>query len=156
MISFGIGVSLSVRLGHTLPHNVLRAKYLVWGTMIISCTIFLLASVALYYYRSSVYRIFTNDQDFLDLFDEARWPFTFTLVLMNLSVAIERIPYSMGRTKEVFWNGFIASWGAQVPAVLVFTRYWRDDLVGHRQRCVLKSGLANLHPWRRIRGVRQC
>ena len=81
-------------------------------------------------------RIFTNDEEFLDLFEEARIPFTLTLVLMNLSVAIERIPYSMGRTKEVFWYGFIASWGAQVPAVIICTRYWRDDLLG------LYSGMA--------------
>jgi hypothetical protein len=26
--------------------------------------------------------------------------------------------------------GFVASWGGQVPAVLLFTKYWRDDLVG--------------------------
>lgn len=30
---------------------------------------------------------------------------------MNLSVGIENIPYSMGRTTEVFWMGCIASWG---------------------------------------------
>ncbi len=34
------------------------------------------------------------------------------------------------RTKEVFWMGFFASWGGQVPAVLILTRYWRNDLVG--------------------------
>ena len=34
------------------------------------------------------------------------------------------------RTKEVFWMGFIASWGGQVPAVLLLTKYWRNDLVG--------------------------
>jgi Na+-driven multidrug efflux pump len=49
---------------------------------------------------------------------------------MNMSVAIERIPYSMGRTKEVFWFGLIASWGAQVPAVVLLTKFWRDDLIG--------------------------
>ena len=52
------------------------------------------------------------------------------LVLMNLSVAIERIPISMGRTKEVFWLGFIASWGAQAPAVILLTKCWRNDLLG--------------------------
>lgn len=26
--------------------------------------------------------------------------------------------------------GFVASWGGQVPAVLLLTKYWRDDLVG--------------------------
>ncbi|GKY92659.1 hypothetical protein MPSEU_000235900 [Mayamaea pseudoterrestris] len=75
-------------------------------------------------------RIFSSDEDFLELFESARLPFTLTLVLMNLSVAIERIPYSMGRTKEVFWMGFVASWGFQVPAVFLCTSYWRDDLAG--------------------------
>lgn len=75
-------------------------------------------------------RIFTDDPEFLELFEEVKWPFTLTLVLMNLSVAIERIPYSMGRTKEVFWYGLIASWGAQVPGVILLTKYWRNDLIG--------------------------
>ncbi len=26
--------------------------------------------------------------------------------------------------------GFIASWGGQVPAVFLLTKYWRNDLVG--------------------------
>jgi hypothetical protein len=26
--------------------------------------------------------------------------------------------------------GFIASWGGQVPAVFILTKYWRNDLVG--------------------------
>jgi len=74
--------------------------------------------------------IFTNDEEFLALFAECSVPFTISLVFMNLAVVIERIPYTMGRTKEVFWMGFVASWGGQVPAVLLLTKYWRNDLVG--------------------------
>ena len=44
-------------------------------------------------------------------FEATKWPFSITLLLMNLSVAIEKIPYSMGRTAIVFWMGCIASWG---------------------------------------------
>lgn len=36
----------------------------------------------------------------------------------------------MGRTKEVFWYGLVASWGAQVPAVYLLTKLWRNDVVG--------------------------
>ena len=57
--------------------------------------------------------IFTHDEEFLQLFESTRVPFCCTLFLMNMSVAIERIPYSMGRTKEVFWMGLIASWGGK-------------------------------------------
>jgi Na+-driven multidrug efflux pump len=54
----------------------------------------------------------------------------------------------MGRTKEVFWYGLIASWGAQVPAVILLTKYWRDDLVG--LYCGMAVGyfvLAVLYGW---------
>lgn len=61
MVSFGIGVSLSVRLGHVLPQNARRAKYLVWGTTVVSCLVFALVSVALYHFRTRVYHIFTKD-----------------------------------------------------------------------------------------------
>ena len=61
MVAFGIGVSLSVRLGHVLPQNVRRAKYLVWGTTIVSTLVFVLVSAALYKFQTSVFHIFTND-----------------------------------------------------------------------------------------------
>lgn len=102
-------------------------------------------------------RIFTNEESFLELFESVRIPFTLTLVLMNMSVAIERIPYSMGRTKEVFWLGFVASWGFQVPGVFLATRYWRDDLVGlywgmaigYFALMLLYSGVVVTSDWKR-------
>ena len=61
--SFGIGVSLSIRLGHTLPVDVQRAKRLVEGTTLVSCVIFALASTALYVFRARVYSIFTTSPE---------------------------------------------------------------------------------------------
>jgi Na+-driven multidrug efflux pump len=61
MMAFGIGVSLSVRLGVTLPRNVRRAKQLVWGTYLVSGFLFGLGSWALYRYRGYIYHIFTTD-----------------------------------------------------------------------------------------------
>jgi multidrug resistance protein, MATE family len=80
--------------------------------------------------------VFSNDKEFLVLFEESIVPFTAMLFFMNLCVALEQIPYSMGRTKDVFWMGFFASWGGQVPIVLLLTRFWRNDLIG------LFSGMA--------------
>lgn len=74
--------------------------------------------------------VFSNDKDFLSLFEETLVPFTAVLFFMNLCVALEQIPYSMGRTRDVFWLGFFSSWGGQVPAVILLTRYWRNDLFG--------------------------
>jgi MATE family multidrug resistance protein len=127
------GIKMSMRLGN-MDH--LGAKQAGHVGIAMSALVLLIIGFAVLLQIRSLGRIFTENDDYLDLFDGAKWPFTVTLVLMNLSVAIERIPYSMGRTKEVFWYGFVASWGGQVPAVLLFTKYWRADLVG------LYSGMA--------------
>jgi hypothetical protein len=49
---------------------------------------------------------------------------------MNLSVVFERISLSMGRSELVLGLGVVGSWMAQVPLVLVCTKFWRNDLVG--------------------------
>jgi len=126
-LSSAAGIKMSMRLGR-MDHE--GAKQAGEVGIAMSAMVLAVIGVAVLGKVRWFGRIFTNDAAFLDLFEETRIPFTITLVLMNLSVAIERIPYSMGRTKEVFWLGFIASWGAQVPAVTLLTKYWRDDLVG--------------------------
>jgi len=121
------GIKTSLRLGKMDPKGAKHAGEV--GILMSALVLLLVGGLVLWKIRWFG-RIFTNDEYFINLFEETKWPFTLTLVLMNMSVAIERIPYSMGRTKEVFWYGFVASWGAQVPAVILLTRYWRDDLVG--------------------------
>ena len=126
-LSSAAGIKTSMRLGK-LDHAGAKQA----GEVGIGMSVVFLALVGglVAWKVRALGRIFTADEQFLDLFEEAGVPFALTLILMNLSVAIERIPYSMGRTKEVFWYGFIASWLAQVPAVILLTKYWRDDLTG--------------------------
>jgi len=99
------GIKTSLRLGKMDHEGAKQAGEV--GVGLSALVLLLLGSVVVWKIRW-LGRIFTNDEEFLALFEETKWPFTLTLVLMNLSVAIERIPYSMGRTKEVFWYGFIA------------------------------------------------
>jgi len=126
-LSTASGIKTSRRLGK-MDH--VGAKQAGWVGIHLSALILLFIGGFVFWKIRFFGRIFTEDEEFLALFEEAKLPFTLTLILMNMSVAIERIPYSMGRTKEVFWFGFGASWGAQVPGVFVLTTYWRDDLVG--------------------------
>jgi MATE family multidrug resistance protein len=146
------GINMSMRLGRMDSNGAKQAGHV--GVGMASC-ISCLIGIAVWVQIRAFGRIFTNDEIFLDMFAEARTPFCITLVLMNIAVAIEKIPYSMGRTQgrylastsrfylldiaviltlvvhtEVFWYGLIASWGFQVPAVYVCTTYWRMDLIG--------------------------
>jgi len=120
-------INMSLRLGEMNPMGARQA-----GLVGIAMSAFILIVVGCVLLVKSrmVARIFTEDLLFLDMFEEASLPFTLTLCFMNLAVAIERIPYAMGRTKEIFWMGFVASWGGQVPGVILMTHYWRADLVG--------------------------
>jgi len=126
-ISGASAISMSLRLGQNEPEGAKQAGYVG----IVVCTAILaILSLLILFHSEWFGRIFTNDEIFLKMFSEAAVPFTFTLFFMNLAVAIERIPYSMGRTREVFWMGFVASWGGQVPGVFLCITYWRSDLVG--------------------------
>lgn len=120
-------IKMSLRLGKA---NHRGAKQAGEMGIFLAAVILMITGAAVYWKNRWFGMIFSPDEEFLSLFESARLTFTLSLVLMNLSVAIERIPYAMGRTKEVFWMGFVASWFAQVPAVILLTRYWRNDLIG--------------------------
>jgi multidrug resistance protein, MATE family len=86
-------INMSIRLGKKDPFGARQAGYVG----IALAFIMLLFLGAFIVYRSRWFgMIFTSDAEFLALFEEASLPFTITLFFMNLSVAIERIPYSMG------------------------------------------------------------
>jgi multidrug resistance protein, MATE family len=126
-LSGASSINMSLRLG---KHDPWGARQV--GTVGIAMSFIMLTILSIFIVSCPrwIAMIFTQDEEFLVLFEQASVPFTITLFMMNMSVAIERIPYSMGRTKEIFWMGFVASWGGQVPGVILLTRYWRNDLVG--------------------------
>eukprot|EP00980_Cylindrotheca_fusiformis_P015566 scaffold4445_cov132-Cylindrotheca_fusiformis.AAC.9 len=106
-LSGASAINMSLRLGALNPLGAKQAGYVGIG---MSTAMLLILSAAILWDSRMFGRIFTNDELFLDLFEEARVPLTLTLFCMNLAVVLERIPYSMGRTKEVFYMGFIGSW----------------------------------------------
>lgn len=148
------GINMTIRLGRVDPDGAKQAGYV--GVAMSTLVCFLIGLLAISQIRL-MGKIFTNDEVFLDLLEEAKWPFAVTLFFMNVSIAIEKIPYSMGRTREVFWMGLIASWGAQVPAVYAFVNYWSYDLtglytgmaVGYLVLVLLYSAIAFTSDWRK-------
>jgi Na+-driven multidrug efflux pump len=55
-------------------------------------------------------KIFSNDEEVLDLFEAIRMPFALMMIFMNFSVACEIIMGSMGLGPLVFKLGLIGSW----------------------------------------------
>lgn len=94
------GINMSMRLGRMDSNGARQAGHI--GVGMASCTC-LLIGIAVWSQIRAFGRIFTNDEIFLDMFSETRTPFCITLVLMNIAVAIEKIPYSMGRTQGQYF-----------------------------------------------------
>lgn len=132
-ISSASGVKIGLKLGSGHSAEARQAGF-VGISLVMVC---LLVLAMLVYYNTRLFgRIFTDDESYLDLFEDCRVPFTATLFFMNLAVGVEAIPISMGRAGSVFYCGLLASWLGQVPGVLLLTRYWRNDLYA------LYSGIA--------------
>jgi Na+-driven multidrug efflux pump len=102
------GINMNIRLGKMDHLGAKQAGHVGVG---LSAAVLVVLGVLIVTHVRFFGIIFTNDETFLSLFEGARWPFSVSLVLMNLAIAIEKIPYSMGRTNEVFWIGLVASWG---------------------------------------------
>jgi Na+-driven multidrug efflux pump len=86
-------INMSIRLGKMDPFGAKQSGCVGIGMAVV--VLFFLSILILWQSRWFGL-IFTNDEEFLALFQESSFPFTVTLFFMNLSVAIERIPYSMG------------------------------------------------------------
>ena len=137
--------NMCLRLGRMDPKGARQAGYV--GIAMATTVLFLVSALVLFKGRWFGL-IFSNDERFLSLFEEVRLPFTATLFFTDLCVALEQIPYSMGRTRDVFWLGFFASWGGQIPAVLLLTSYWRNDLVGLYTGMAIGYGILTvLYAW---------
>ena len=74
--------------------------------------------------------IFSSDPAVLELFVETRVALACVLLFMNLTVFLECVPNSMGRTKHTLLAGLAGSWAGQVPYTYIALRFWRRDLVG--------------------------
>lgn len=123
----GVGVQLNVALGKGSTSDAKRAATV--GTAMAVAVLAVLAILILFIPRSLA-RIFSNDPAVLDKFEECRFPFAAFVVLMNLSVNIEKIPMAAGRVNSVFYAGLAGSWLGQVPGVILCTTLWRKDLYG--------------------------
>ncbi|KAL3918496.1 MAG: hypothetical protein SGILL_004211 [Bacillariaceae sp.] len=86
-------INMSLRLGKMDPFGARQAGHV---GIAMSFVMLLILSIFIVFRSRWFGMIFTNDEEFLDKFEQAVVPFTLTLFFMNLSVAIERIPYSMG------------------------------------------------------------
>lgn len=137
-----LGGATGIKLGMALgAGNGARARMLArLGICCAVVTLFVLA-VAVYSMPRQLAHIFSTDPDVIDEFERIRLPLAATMFFMNLSVMLERIPISMGRTRLILMTGVIGSWVGQVPCVFACVYLWKDSLVGLYTGVALGYGL---------------
>ena len=133
-----IGSALGVKVANFLgAGEVEGAKHTIVTALTISAVLLIVFASILLLLTAQIASIFTSDPEVIEKYKECALPLAITMLTMNGSVLLERIPLVCGRTSLVFWIGVVGSWGCQVPMVLLFTRLWRNDLYG------LYSGVAS-------------
>jgi Na+-driven multidrug efflux pump len=118
--AFGIGVSLSIRLGHTLPVDVKRAKCLVEYTTLASCFVFALASCMLYIVRHSIYCLFTANADVVAKCDEIWFMVCIYFFLLSWFALNTGIANGLGMQWHLGRITFVLLWCFGVPALFYF------------------------------------
>ena len=126
-----IGSAMGVLLGQELGKgDFVKAKYIARSGVVLAFFVVITLASVFFLIPDKVAMIFSSDDEVIGLYEEVALPLSTMLVAMNLSVLLERIPLSCGRTQIVLWTGVVGSWGAQVPAVILCTKFYRDDLYG--------------------------
>ncbi|KNC86572.1 hypothetical protein SARC_01295 [Sphaeroforma arctica JP610] len=122
-----VGVRISLGVG---AENIPAAKQSIFLGSTLTLGSLAGLSVIIYFFIGQIAHIFSNDPIFISEFVKVRAPLCAFTFFMNLSVYLERIPMSMGKTKEALYAGLIGSWLGQVPGAYIAVTYWRHDLVG--------------------------
>eukprot|EP00051_Salpingoeca_urceolata_P016031 m.211103 g.211103 ORF g.211103 m.211103 type:complete len:511 (-) comp18571_c0_seq3:335-1867(-) len=147
-----------IRLGMSLGAGYAQDAKRIAGIATVLVVIILCGlGLIVFFLSRQLGKIFSSDPEVLDLFYSIRAPLAAMMVLMNLSVFLERIPVAMGRTTAVLLVGLVGSWIGQVPGVVLATKYWRNDLVGlytgaacgYGLVCVLLLAVIQTSDWQR-------
>eukprot|EP01134_Creolimax_fragrantissima_P002599 CFRG2599T1 len=123
----GVGVRISLAVGaENIP--AARQSIAIGTTLTLACLVTL--TMVVYLFIGEIAHVFSSDPLFIAEFEHVRTPLCAFTFFMNLSVYLERIPMSMGKTKQALYAGLVGSWLGQVPGSYIAVTYWRHDLVG--------------------------
>jgi Na+-driven multidrug efflux pump len=124
-LSSACGIKISQALG--AGDSALAEKFVrLCLSMIALILVILSCFIALN--ARSLGKIFSDDEEILDMFESIRFPLAIWMLAMNLSVGNEIILSNMGRSKLVLYLGLVGSWIGQVPGVFFAVYYYQRDI----------------------------
>lgn len=121
MPALGVQIGLTVRMGHIIAYDSVKAKRLATWSMIFTMTFGAILSIFLYIFRIKVASLFTNDTDVIEgckeIWGKLCW-YTFILHVFGINSAILR-SLGMQWRMAIIVFGFL--WLGVLPTILYFS-----------------------------------
>lgn len=121
------GIRMAVSIGKAAIRDAQYTAKI--GLALVTAALIVLAAVV-FFRPAQLAAIFAKDPTFIERVAEARLPLAALVLTMNLTVALEALTGSLGKTRHILVCGLIGSWIGQVPACLLISKFWQDDIVG--------------------------
>jgi MATE family multidrug resistance protein len=117
-IPYALGIALTIRIGTTISESVTRAKKIALATLIATTALFGLVSIILYVKAESVIRIFTFDEDVIELSKSVWWK----VCTYNLNVAVFGVLSGISTGLGYQWTfgavNFFFLWVVGIPVTM--------------------------------------
>ncbi|KAL7564855.1 hypothetical protein ACA910_001600 [Epithemia clementina (nom. ined.)] len=120
MIPLGIGMALSIRMGHYISHNVAQTQALAVGTLFFGSILFGCMAILLYLFQSSITHMFTQDDQVLALC-RVIWPnVCWNFFSLGIYAIVIGIAIGLGMQWTLGIVTVTALWGIGMPAAYYF------------------------------------
>lgn len=115
MIPLGVSEAISIRLGNTIPQSASKAKTLSFWYLISALVLMTIVSLCTYIFRSSIYQIFTKEEDIIQGCEEIWSKVCMYIFTIGIWAIMEGITTSIGRQWIVGVLVVILLWSISLP-----------------------------------------
>jgi len=121
------GIKIAISIGNS---SVAAAQSIARIGLALVTVGLVILSVVVALRPSDLASVFARDPTFIQRVEEASLPLAALVFSMNLTVALEGIVASLGKTRHLLVSGLIGSWVGQVPVCFIISAFWRNDIIG--------------------------
>jgi len=125
-----LGSGTAVRCGiHIGGGSIAKAKLSMYIGISITMSCAILLTIIPYLRPELFTKIFTKDQQVIDMLRDAKIPFCITVMTMTVSTAFTKIISGQGRARALLVVSLISSWLIHVPACIICVYVWEKSFV---------------------------
>jgi len=123
-----LGQGTAVRCGtHIGAGSISKARQSMFIGIFIKIACAVLLTIVPYLRSELITKIFTQDEQVIDMLRDAKIPFCITVMTMTVSTSFQRVLSGQGRANAVFLASFLSSWLVHVPACFICVYVWQKS-----------------------------